>query len=73
MDSVFDRTPPFSLEAERSVLSAMIFDVDAIVTGVEILNELSFYREAHRRLYRAIVAVWESGAAVDVVTISERL
>jgi replicative DNA helicase len=69
----FDRRPPFSNEAEVSVLGGMLIDAEAIVRVVEILDDTMFYREAHRRLFRAMVRLWERGEVVDFVTLSEDL
>lgn len=68
-----DRRPPYSLEAEVSVLGGMFIDADAVVKAIEILDDSMFYREAHRRLYRAMVRLWEVGEVIDVVTLAEHL
>lgn len=71
--AVFDRTPPFSLEAETAVLGGMLIDREAITRAVEHLDEGMFYREANRRLYRAMVRLFERGDVIDVITVSEEL
>ena len=71
--AVFDRTPPFSLEAETAVLGGMLIDRDAVTRAIEHLNEAMFYREANRRLYRAMVRLYERGGVIDVITVSEEL
>ncbi len=71
--AVFDRTPPFSLEAETAVLGGMLIDRDAVPRAVEFLNDSMFYREANRRLYRAMVRLFERGDVIDVITVSEEL
>ena len=71
--TVFDRTPPFSLEAETAVLGGMLIDRDAVPKAVEFLNESMFYREANRRLYRSMVRLFERGDVIDVITVSEEL
>jgi replicative DNA helicase len=68
-----DRKPPFSLEAEVSVLGGMLLDTDAVARAIETLDDTMFYREGHRRLFRAIARMWERGEVVDVVTLSEAL
>lgn len=68
-----DRKPPFSLEAEVSVLGGMLLDTDAVARAIETLDDTMFYREGHRRLFRAIARMWERGEVVDVVTLSEQL
>jgi replicative DNA helicase len=68
-----ERKPPFSIEAEMSVLGGMLIDQNAIVRSIEIIDETMFYREAHRRLYRAMVRLWETGGAIEPVTLAEHL
>jgi replicative DNA helicase len=70
---VFDRTPPFSLEAETAVLGGMFIDREAVTRAIEHINESMFYREANRRLYRAMVRLYERGDVIDVITVSEEL
>ncbi|HET8654704.1 MAG TPA: replicative DNA helicase [Longimicrobiaceae bacterium] len=68
-----ERRPPYSLEAEMSVLGGMLIDADAVVKAVEVLDETMFFREAHRRLYRAMVRMWEAGTVIEPVTLAEQL
>jgi replicative DNA helicase len=71
--TVFDRTPPFSMEAETAVLGGMLIDREAVTRAVEILKDGMFYREGNRRLYRAMVRLFERGDVIDVITVSEEL
>jgi replicative DNA helicase len=71
--AVFDRTPPFSMEAETAVLGGMLIDREAITRAIEHLDEGMFYREANRRLYRAMVRLFERGDVIDVITVAEEL
>jgi len=71
--TVFDRTPPFSLEAETAVLGGMFIDREAVTRAIEHINESMFYREANRRLYRSMVRLYERGDVIDVITVSEEL
>lgn len=68
-----DRSPPYSAEAELSVLGAMLIDGDAIVKSVETVDDTMFYREGNRRLFRAMVRLWERGEVIDSVTLVEEL
>jgi replicative DNA helicase len=72
-DAFAERRPPYSAEAEVSVLGGMLIDSEAMVRVVEILDDAMFYREAHRRLYRVMIRLWEQSEAVDAVTVSEAL
>ncbi len=69
----YDRQPPYSLEAEVSVLGGMLIDRDAVARAIEIVNDSMFYREANRRLFRAMVRLFERGDAVDVITLNDDL
>lgn len=68
-----DRLPPYSEDAEQAVLSAMLLDADAVVLAVELLDETMFYREGHRRIFRAALTLHQNGAVVDPVTLAEEL
>jgi len=70
---VFDRKPPYSYEAELSVLGGMLLDPDAVVRIIELIDDSMFYREGNRRLFRAMVRLWERGGVVDHITLSEEL
>ena len=73
-DSEFEgRVPPQAIDAERSVLAAMCLTKEAIARAVERLDEHSFYRESNRRIWSAILALFERGEAVDLITLREEL
>jgi replicative DNA helicase len=72
-DAYRDRRPPWSEDAEQAVLSAMLIDQDAILRAMEHVDDTMFYREGHRRIYRAMVAISERGDVVDPLTLSDEL
>jgi replicative DNA helicase len=72
-DAYRDRRPPWSEDAEQAVLSAMLIDQDAILRATEHVDDTMFYREGHRRIFRAMVAISERGDVVDPLTLSEEL
>jgi len=72
-DAFADRRPPWSEDAERAVLAAMLLSGEAIVTALELVTEDMFYREGHRRLFRSMQALHNSGAVVDPLTLSNEL
>lgn len=67
------RGAPWSQEAEQAVLGAMILDQDAALRAVESLDHSMFYRESHRRLFRALVALTEQRVVVDHITLRDEL
>jgi replicative DNA helicase len=67
------RVPPQALDAERMVLGAMMLDREAIGRGIEILDEDAFYRRSHKRIYQALISLYDKGEAVDIITVSNEL
>ena len=67
------RVPPSSLEAEQSVLGALLIDKDAVVEVAEFLRPEHFYQDKHAKVYEAVVKLYESREPVDVVTVGEKL
>ncbi len=68
-----ERKPPYSEDAEQAVLGAMLMDDVAITKASEILEDSSFYREAHRRLFRAFKNLLARGSIVDPLTLANEL
>lgn len=73
MTAEIERVPPQSVEAEQSVLGAIMLDREALYTVLETLRADDFYREAHRMIYRAILDLNERGEAIDLLTVTEEL
>ena len=65
--------PPNSLEAERSVLGAMLQDDNAVLVAVEHLKQDDFYQPAHRELFSAMLALHQTQLPVDIVTVDAEL
>ncbi len=72
-NQLIGRIPPHSLEAEQSVLGAMILDKEAINTAVEIIRSDDFYKEANKEIYEAILILFNKNEPVDLITLSEEL
>jgi replicative DNA helicase len=70
---VIDRLPPHSLEAEQSVLGAILIDRETIIEIAEFLRPEDFYRQAHGSIYRAMLELFERREPVDLVTVAESL
>jgi len=65
--------PPQNLEAEESVLGAMMLSPNAIGSVSELLNAGDFYRESHAIVYRAALALYSKGEPVDAITLVDEL
>ncbi|PIY19852.1 replicative DNA helicase [Candidatus Desantisbacteria bacterium CG_4_10_14_3_um_filter_40_18] len=68
-----EKIPPQSIEAEMSMLGAMLMDKDAIGSAIELIEDDYFYRGVHQRIYQAIISLYEKNEPVDIVTLSEQL
>lgn len=73
MNQLIGRIPPHSLEAEQSVLGAMILDKEAINTAIEIIRPNDFYKEANKEIFEAILILFNKNEPVDLITLSEEL
>jgi len=70
---MFDRIPPQDLQAEQSVLGAMMLSKDAIADVVEELRTDDFYKPAHATIYDAILDLYSRGDPADAVTVAGEL
>jgi replicative DNA helicase len=68
-----ERTLPHNLEAERSVLGAILVHNDAFNMAAQVIDARDFYRDAHRRIFDKMVALNERNQAIDFVTLKEEL
>ncbi|OGX36137.1 MAG: replicative DNA helicase [Omnitrophica WOR_2 bacterium RIFCSPHIGHO2_02_FULL_52_10] len=67
------RIPPQNIEAEKSVLGSMLIDPEAIGAAVEVLNEMWFYEDAHRKIFKSVVDLYQAHQNVDLITLSNKL
>ncbi|MDQ4059167.1 MAG: replicative DNA helicase [Actinomycetota bacterium] len=67
------RIPPHNLDAEMSVLGAMLESRDAIANVVEIVQTADFYKPAHAEIFQTILALWHQGEPADAVTVADEL
>jgi len=65
-----DKVPPHNLDAEQSVLGALLLDPGALPRVARFLRPEDFYLEAHRQIYEAVLALDEAGRPVDLVTVT---
>jgi replicative DNA helicase len=69
----FDRIPPQNLEAEVSVLGAVLQEPGALLKAMELLRPPDFYKEAHRKIFDVCLNLFERSEAVDLVTVANEL
>lgn len=73
LDDNLRRVPPQNLEAESSVLGGILLENDAVNLVLEVLRAEDFYRESHRKIFRAMIELSDRTEPVDVITLSECL
>ena len=67
------KVPPQNLEAEASLLGALLIDSDGIVKVADIIFDHDFYDERHKHIYSAIKKLYESHSPIDVLTLADEL
>lgn len=73
IDLALDRLPPQNIEAEQSVLGAILLENDAFLKTIEILSAEDFYRESHRKIFNAMSELSNKNEAIDLITVTELL
>ena len=68
-----ERALPHNLEAERSILGAILIRNDAFNVAAELIDADDFFRDAHRRVFDKMVDLNERGQAIDLVTLRDEL
>lgn len=69
----FDRIPPQNMEAEQAVLGSMLIERPALEKAAEILKPEDFYRDVHRHIFEAMLALAAQDEPVDLITLQEEL
>jgi replicative DNA helicase len=65
--------PPQNLEAEQSVLGAVLIENNALTRCLDLISAEDFYRESHRKIFRAVLDLFQKNEAIDLVTLTEQL
>ncbi|MBI4683866.1 MAG: replicative DNA helicase [Nitrospirae bacterium] len=72
-DSLLDKLPPQNIEAEQSVLGAVMLENDALPTIIELISRDDFYKESHRKIFDAMIELFEKNQPIDLITVAEEL
>jgi replicative DNA helicase len=67
------KLPPHDIEAEQSVLGALMIDKDTIFSIADILTPRHFYRKAHSIIYEAILSLWQKSEPIDIICVTGEL
>lgn len=72
-DSHPAKVPPHDLDAERSVLAAILIDAEAIIKATEILTPESFYSRPHQLIFEAMIELFDHREPIDALTLTNQL
>ncbi|GBD95791.1 MAG TPA: replicative DNA helicase [Nitrospirae bacterium] len=69
----YDRLPPQNIEAEQSVLGAVLLENEAIASIIEHLTPGDFYKDAHKKIFIGMLDLYEKNEPIDLITLTEQL
>ncbi|HEX8183094.1 MAG TPA: DnaB-like helicase N-terminal domain-containing protein, partial [Blastocatellia bacterium] len=72
-DPFFEKGLPSNVEAERSILGAILLDNAVCNQAIELLKRDDFFLDSHRRIFDKMVSLTERGAPIDLITLSDEL
>lgn len=64
---------PHNIDVEKSLLGAMILDIDAITTASELLKKEDFYKESHKIIYQVLIDMYRANETIDTILLKSRL
>ncbi len=73
LEDALRKIPPQSLDAEESVLGSILLDPNALDRVIEAMTDADFYRESHRKIFRAMISLSEKNEPIDLVTLTDTL
>ena len=73
LNAEYGKIPPQAVELEEAVLGAVMLEKDAVLSVIDILIPGSFYKDAHQKIYRAIIDLSTQEKAIDILTVTEEL
>ncbi|MCL4406418.1 MAG: replicative DNA helicase [Patescibacteria group bacterium] len=73
MDSKELKLPPQDLDAEQSVLGAILIDKEALANIADVVDANDFYKKANADIYRACFKLWEKGEPIDILSVTSEL
>lgn len=67
------KLPPQNIEAEQSLLGCLMLDQDAIIKVADLVQPKNFYKESHRKIFEAILALYEKREPLDIVSVTNKI
>ena len=72
-EQTFSKLPPQAIDVEEAILGALMIEKDALTAVADILKPDSFYKEAHQRIYSAIITLFADSEPIDMLTVTSKL
>jgi replicative DNA helicase len=72
-DLTLDKLPPQNIEAEQSVLGAILLDNNALYTAFELITQEDFYKDSNRKIFIAMTELLEKNEPIDIITLTDHL
>jgi replicative DNA helicase len=72
-DLHLDRLPPQNIEAEQSILGAILIDNEALPRALEVLDSEDFYKQSHRKIFNVMIELFERSEPIDLITMTDFL
>lgn len=73
IDLEYGKVPPQAVELEEAVLGALMLEKDAIISVGDLLKADTFYKDAHQKIYKAIMNLSTKEEPIDILTVTEEL
>ncbi|MEK7167389.1 MAG: DnaB-like helicase N-terminal domain-containing protein, partial [Patescibacteria group bacterium] len=71
--NLIEKLPPQNLEAEQSLLGALLIDKDAIIKVADLVSREDFYQRSHSLIFETILELFEKKQAIDLLSLTSRL
>jgi replicative DNA helicase len=73
IESSLAKLPPQNVEAEQSILGAILIDNNALIAALELIVEDDFYKESHRRIFSSMAELFDRNEPIDIITLTDQL
>ena len=73
IESTLSKLPPQNIEAEQSILGAVLIDNNALIVALELIGEDDFYKESHRRIFSSMSELFDKNEPIDIITLTDQL
>jgi replicative DNA helicase len=73
VESQIEKLPPQNVEAEQSILGAILIDNEALPKALEVIDPDDFYKQSHRKIFQAMIELFEKSEPIDLITLTDNM